>query len=255
VLPFAITATSPTAKLVSIRSIKERFPKLLVITDVCLCAYMSHGHCGVIDGKGQIDNDASLKLLAQVALSHAEAGASVVAPSDMMDGRIVAIREILDTHNFKQIPILSYAAKYASAFYGPFRDAAHSTPQADSGSIPKDRKTYQMDPANRHEAMCEIALDIEEGADMVMVKPALPYLDVIREASVQFHFPLAAYAVSGEYSMIKAAAEKGMVDEKAIVFETMTSFVRAGATALITYHAKQIAIWLSEAKESAVQAQ
>lgn len=235
----------------AVREIKQRFANLLVITDVCLCAYMNHGHCGVVNASGQIDNDASLKLLADVALSHAEAGSDIVAPSDMMDGRIRWIREALDHRGFKDLPILSYAAKYASAFYGPFREAAHSAPNTDLSlpgvaSIPQDRKSYQMDPANLKEALREIALDIEEGADMVMVKPALAYLDVIREASKTFHFPLAAYSVSGEYAMLKAASERGMIDEKNAVFEIMTSLVRAGASTLVTYYAKQIAAWNQE---------
>jgi len=207
----------------------------------------------VINEKGEIDNDASLKLLSHVAVSHAQAGADMVAPSDMMDGRIHAIRTALDEKGLQSIPLMSYAAKYASAFYGPFREAAHSAPNRNLSStsipsIPGDRKSYQMDPANRDEAMREIAMDIQEGADMVIVKPALAYLDVIREASETFHFPLAAYAVSGEYAMVKAAAEKGMINEKQVVFEIMTSLARAGATALITYHAKDIAIWSQESQ-------
>ncbi len=243
----------------AVRQIKEQFKDLLVITDVCLCAYTSHGHCGVLRTVPgtyerylvpfQIENDASLKILAKVALSHAEAGADIVAPSDMMDGRVRAIRETLDQNGFESVAILSYAAKYASAFYGPFRDAVHSAP-APTASIhsPVDRKTYQMDPANLNEALREIAMDIQEGADIVMVKPALAYLDVIREASREFYFPLAAYAVSGEYAMIKAACEKGMIDERSIVREIMTSLARAGAQVLITYHAKQIAEWEKESK-------
>lgn len=225
----------------AVRTLKQHFPDTIVITDVCLCAFTSHGHCGVINERGEIDNDASLKILADTALAHAEAGADIVAPSDMMDGRIQAIRKRLDHEGFEQIPIMSYAAKYASAFYGPFRDAAHSAP-----SIPADRKSYQMETANRDEALREIALDIEEGADIVMVKPALAYLDVIREAKDTFHFPLAAYAVSGEYAMVKAAHEKGMIDEKKVVIEMMTSLTRAGANILITYHAKAIAQWHRE---------
>lgn len=226
----------------AVRAIKQEFPEMLVMTDVCLCAYTSHGHCGLINARGKIDNDASLKVLADVALSHAEAGADMVAPSDMMDGRIKAIRERLDEKGLERIPILSYAAKYASAFYGPFRDAAHSAPQV-SGRIPTDRKSYQMDSRNRKEALREIAMDIEEGADMVMVKPALAYLDVIREAWDRFCFPLVAYSVSGEYAMIKAASEKGLIDEPKIVLETVTAFFRAGATAVISYHTKDFAHW------------
>ena len=222
----------------TVREIKKHFEDLLVITDVCLCAYMSHGHCGVLNQKGRIENDASLKILSDVALSHAEAGAGMVAPSDMMDGRIRNMREKLDKNSFQDIPILSYAAKYASAFYGPFRDAAHSAPSAG------DRKSYQMDISNSEEALREIAADIQEGADMVMVKPALAYLDIIRQASEKFHFPLAAYSVSGEYSMIKAAAQKKWIDEKAIVLEVMTALSRAGANVLITYYAKEIPRWL-----------
>ena len=235
----------------AIPEIKRRFKDLLVITDVCLCAYMSHGHCGIINARGEVDNDGSLKLLSHVALSLAEAGSDMVAPSDMMDGRVRAIRETLDEKGFQDIPVMSYAAKYASAFYGPFREAAKSAPQTDflldqAPRIPKDRKSYQIDPPNRDEALREIAMDIKEGADMVMVKPALAYLDIIREASKTFCFPLAAYAVSGEYAMVKAAAERGMIDEKSAVIEMMTAMARAGATALITYHAKQIAVWERE---------
>lgn len=229
----------------AVREIRKNFKDLLVITDVCLCAYTSHGHCGLIDRDGKIDNDSSLRILSDTALSHAEAGAGMVAPSDMMDGRIKAIRERLDQSGLKNIPILSYSAKYASAFYGPFRDAAHSAPSPAGPSlvIPSDRKTYQMDNANLNEALREIAMDIDEGADMVMVKPALAYLDVIRAASQQFSFPLVAYNVSGEYAMIKAAADKGAADEKAVVMEMMMSFFRAGASSVITYHARTIAEW------------
>ncbi|MBI3313711.1 MAG: porphobilinogen synthase [Candidatus Omnitrophica bacterium] len=226
----------------AIRAIKKEFPDLLVITDVCLCAYTSHGHCGVLNAKGEIENDASLPLLAEMALAHAEAGADMIAPSDMMDGRIAAIRTALDGKKFQNIPIMSYAAKYASAFYGPFREAAHSAPAHG------DRKSYQMNPANFKEAMREIALDLEEGADIVMVKPALAYLDVIREASQRFDVPVAAYSVSGEYSMIKAASEKGMVDEKNMVMETLTSMARAGAGIFLTYYAKQIGLWNKESR-------
>lgn len=232
----------------AVQSLKKEFGNdLLVITDVCLCASMSHGHCGALNNKGIIDNDASLKILSLMALSHAEAGADMVAPSDMMDGRVAAIRRGLDQNGFSDIPILSYAAKFASAFYGPFRDAAHSAPQSgQSGHIPKDRKTYQMDFSNIEEALREIALDIREGADMVMVKPGLAYLDVLREAWNRFRFPLAVYAVSGEYAMIKAASEKGWLDEKQAVLETTTAFFRAGASSVITYYAPRIALWLRE---------
>ena len=237
----------------AVREIKNRFPDLLVITDICLCAYTNHGHCGTLNHRGEIENDSTVKLLTEVAVSHAEAGADMVAPSDMMDGRVRAIRETLDAHDFKQTAILSYAAKYASAFYGPFRDAAHSAPAPEIAaamgiSAPGDRKTYQMDPANREEALREIALDIEEGADMVMVKPALAYLDVISEAWNKFRFPLAAYSVSGEYAMIKAAAEKGFLDEKKVVVETLICLARAGAKTLITYYAKQVALWHKESQ-------
>lgn len=228
----------------TVQTLKRRFPELLVITDVCLCAYTSHGHCGLINVHGQVENDASLNILADVARSHADVGADMVAPSDMMDGRIRAIRQKLDTNGFQNLPILSYSAKYASAFYGPFRDAAHSAPQG----ILEDRKSYQMDPANRKEALREIALDIQEGADMVMVKPALAYLDVIQEVAATFHFPLAAYSVSGEYAMIKTAHEKGILDEKRAVLEIMLALARAGAGTLITYHAKQIALWNKESQ-------
>lgn len=221
----------------TVREIKKNFKNLCVITDVCLCAYTNHGHCGVLNAQGEIENDSSLKILAETALSHAEAGADIVAPSDMMDGRIQAIRNLLDLKGFQNTPIMSYAAKYASAFYGPFRDAAHSAPSMG------DRKSYQMDPSNRAEALREIASDIQEGADIVMVKPALAYLDVIREAATTFQFPLAAYAVSGEYSMIKAAAEKGYLDEKKVVLEILLSLIRAGSNIVISYHAKQVGEW------------
>ncbi len=228
----------------TVREVKKRFPELLVITDVCLCAYTSHGHCGLLNADGHIENDASLPVLAKTALSHAEAGADMVAPSDMMDGRVGAIRRMLDENGLKQTAILSYSAKYNSSFYGPFREAAHSAPVF-AKKIPKDRKTYQMNPANRAEALREIELDIREGADMVMVKPALCYLDILREARDRFNFPLAAYLVSGEYAMIKAAAQKGWLDERAAVLETLTACMRAGANTVLTYHAKDIAGWLS----------
>jgi len=209
----------------------------LVFTDVCLCEYMSHGHCGVVKDN-QIQNDLSVELLAQTALSHAEAGADMVAPSDMMDGRISAVRSTLDEAGFENTPVMAYSAKYASSFFGPFREAAHSTPQFG------DRKTYQMDPPNALEALRETALDIEEGADIVMVKPALAYLDVIKAVKEEFSYPTAAYNVSGEYSMVKAAAAAGMIDEKKVVMEIMTSIKRAGADIIITYHAKDIAKWI-----------
>ena len=224
----------------TVRLLKKRFPELLIMTDVCLCAYTSHGHCGVLNHRGEIDNDSSLKILEQIALSHAEAGADVLAPSDMMDGRIGALRKILDSNDFSSVPLMSYAAKYNSAFYGPFREAARSAPAFG------DRKSYQMDPANREEVLREIQMDIEEGADMVMVKPALAYLDVIREAKERFHFPLAAYNVSGEYAMIKAAAQSGWLDEKKAVLEVLTAIRRAGAQVLISYHAKDVAQWLKK---------
>ena len=213
------------------QALKEKVSDLLVVTDVCMCEYTSHGHCGVIED-GDVDNDATLELLARTALSHAEAGADMVAPSDMMDGRAGAIRETLDESGFTDISIMAYAAKYASSFYGPFRDAAESAPQFG------DRYSYQMDPANSKEAMREISLDIEEGADIIMVKPALSYLDVIRRASIEFDLPLAAYNVSGEYSMIKAAAEKGWLDGERVMMEVLTSIKRAGADIIITYFAK-----------------
>jgi porphobilinogen synthase len=223
----------------AVRELKEKVSDLLVVTDVCMCEYTSHGHCGVIKD-GDVDNDATLDLLAQTALSHAEAGADMVAPSDMMDGRVGAIRERLDENGLSHIAIMAYAAKYASSFYGPFRDAAHSTPQFG------DRRSYQMDPANSKEAIREISLDIEEGADIIMVKPALAYLDVIRLASGEFDVPLAAYNVSGEYSMIKAAAEKGWLDGQRVMMEVLTSIKRAGADIIITYFAKDAVKELSK---------
>jgi porphobilinogen synthase len=221
----------------AIRTIKKATPELLVITDVCLCEYTSHGHCGVVVD-GYVDNDKTLKLLAKTALSHAQAGADIVAPSDMMDGRVKAIRQELDGSGFQNIPILAYAAKYASYFYGPFREAAESAPQFG------DRRSYQMDPPNWREAMREIEQDIVEGADIVMVKPALPCLDVIRKARDTFNHPLAAYSVSGEYAMVKAAAQQGWLDEKGIVMEILTAIKRAGADIIITYYAKEAARWL-----------
>jgi porphobilinogen synthase len=223
----------------AIEAIRRANLRLLVITDVCLCEYTDHGHCGVME-KGEILNDPTLELLAEQALSHARAGADIVAPSDMMDGRVAAIRKKLDANNFQNMPILAYSAKYCSGFYGPFREAADSAPQ--SG----DRRSYQMDPANAREALKEVALDLEEGADMVMVKPALPYLDIIRAVREEFDVPVAAYNVSGEYSMVKAAAEKGWLDEKRVVLEILTGIQRAGADIILTYHAKDVARWLKE---------
>jgi porphobilinogen synthase len=222
------------------RAIKESRPELLVIPDLCLCEYTSHGHCGILKPDGHVDNDATLSLLARTAVSHARAGADVIAPSDMMDGRVGAIREELDDGGFGDLPIMAYSAKFASAFYGPFREAADSTPSQG------DRRGYQMDPANGEEALREVLLDVEEGADLVMVKPALPYLDVIRRVKDATHMPVAAYNVSGEYAMVKAAAAAGHLDERAVVLETLTSIRRAGADVVITYHAKDAARWLSE---------
>ena len=218
----------------AIRAIKDRVPDLLVVTDVCLCEYTDHGHCGVVEDN-DVDNDGTLELLAREALSHARAGADVVAPSDMMDGRVGAIRTALDRDGFPQVAILSYAAKYASGFYGPFREAAESTPQFG------DRRSYQMDPGNGDEALREVETDIAEGADMVMVKPALPYLDVISRVKQRFRFPTAAYNVSGEYAMIKAAARNGWLDESRVVPEVLLSIKRAGADVILTYFAKDMA--------------
>jgi porphobilinogen synthase len=227
----------------AIEAIRKANLKLLVITDVCLCEYTDHGHCGVIEHDHQtneatVANDATIAILADQALSHARAGADIVAPSDMMDGRVAAIREKLDEHKFENTAILSYAAKYCSGFYGPFREAAQSAPQFG------DRRSYQMDPANAREALKEVALDLEEGADMVMVKPALPYLDVIRAVREKFDVPVGAYNVSGEYAMVKAAAQKGWLDEQRVVLEILTSIQRSGASFTLTYHAKQAARWL-----------
>lgn len=216
----------------AVRSVKAHFAKLNVITDVCLCEYMSHGHCGIVKD-GEVDNDATLELLAKTALSHAQAGADMVAPSDMMDGRVAAIRECLDAHGFQNVPIMAYSAKFASAYYGPFRDAADSAPQFG------DRKSYQMDVRNAREAMREVALDIEEGADIVMVKPGLAFLDVVRAAAEMSDVPVAVYNVSGEYSMVKAAAQNGWIDENAVIRENLLAFKRAGADIIITYHAKE----------------
>ena len=218
----------------TVRAIKADVPELLVITDVCMCEYTDHGHCGVIKN-GDVDNDETLQLLAAEALSHAEAGADIIAPSDMMDGRIAAIREILDANQFSHIPIMSYAVKYASAYYGPFRDAADSTPQFG------DRRSYQMDPPNRREALREAELDVQECADFLMVKPALAYLDILRDLRENFNLPLVAYNVSGEYSMVKAAAAKDWIDGERVMMETLVSMKRAGADLIITYHAKEAA--------------
>jgi len=218
----------------TIRALKKNVPDLAVITDVCMCEYTDHGHCGLIED-GDVDNDSTLDLLCREALSHARAGADMVAPSDMMDGRIQAIRTTLDTNGFDNIPIMSYAVKYASGYYGPFREAAESAPQFG------DRRSYQMDPANRLEAIREATMDVEEGADIIMVKPGLPYLDIVREVRNEFNLPVAVYNVSGEYSMVKAAARNGWIDEDRVVMETMLAFKRAGADLILTYHAKEVA--------------
>ncbi len=223
----------------AIEAIRKAKLRLLVVTDVCLCEYTDHGHCGVIE-KGEVANDATLPILAEQALSHARAGADIVAPSDMMDGRVGAIRRALDANGFSDIAILSYAAKYCSGFYGPFREAAQSAPQFG------DRRSYQMDPANAREALKEVAQDLDEGADMVMVKPALPYLDIIRRVRDRFDVPVAAYNVSGEYAMVKAAAQKGWLDEKRVVLEILTGIQRAGASIILTYHAKDVSRWLKQ---------
>ena len=224
----------------AIRAVKAAVPELLVITDVCLCEYTSHGHCGVVRD-GEVDNDATLALLARVALSHAEAGADMVAPSDMMDGRVGAIRSALDAAGFADLPIMSYAAKYASALFGPFREAAHSAPGFG------DRCSYQMDPPNVREALREVALDVQEGADIVIVKPALAYLDVVAKVRERFDLPVAAYNVSGEYAMVKAAARLGWLDERRAALEILTAIKRAGADLIISYHAADAARWLQEA--------
>jgi porphobilinogen synthase len=221
----------------AIEAIRKAKLNLLVITDVCLCEYTDHGHCGVIED-GEVANDATLDILARQAVSHARAGSDIVAPSDMMDGRVGAIREGLDEHKFENVSILAYAAKYSSGFYGPFREAAESTPQFG------DRRGYQMDPGNAREALREVELDLEEGADMVMVKPALAYLDIIRRVRDEFDVPVGAYNVSGEYAMVKAAAQRGWLDEKRVVTEILTSIQRAGAEIILTYHAKDAARWL-----------
>jgi porphobilinogen synthase len=220
------------------RAIKQAHPELLVVADLCLCEYTSHGHCGALRADGTVDNDASLELLARTAISQARAGADIIAPSDMMDGRVGAIRTALDEDGLSDIPILAYSAKFASAFYGPFRDAVNSAPAFG------DRRGYQMDPANGDEALREVLLDVEEGADMVMVKPALPYLDVVRRVKEATRLPLVAFNVSGEYAMVKAAAAAGFLDERAVVLEALTSIRRAGADIVITYHAKDAARWL-----------
>lgn len=222
----------------AVRAIKDAVPDLLVITDVCLCEYTDHGHCGIIES-GDVKNDATLKLLVKESISHAHAGADIIAPSDMMDGRVGAIREALDSEGYENVPIMAYSAKYASAFYGPFREAAESAPQFG------DRRSYQMDPANADEAIREVHQDIHEGADIVMVKPALSYLDVITRVRSEFQIPVAAYNVSGEYAMIKAAAENGWIDEKRVALEVLTSIKRAGADMILTYFAKSAVEWIS----------
>ncbi len=224
----------------AIRAIKAHDSDYHVITDVCMCEYTSHGHCGILDEQGCVMNDVTLEMLAQTALSHADAGADMVGPSDMMDGRVAAIRTALDAEGYTEVPIMSYAAKYASAYYGPFRDAADSAPAFG------DRRAYQMDPANADEALREVWLDIAEGADIVMVKPALAYMDVIRRVKDEFGYPTAAYNVSGEYAMVKAAAEQGWIDERRVVLETLTAIRRAGADLVLTYHAKDAARWLRQ---------
>ena len=223
----------------AVRAIKDAVPDLLVMTDVCLCEYTDHGHCGIVEG-GEVQNDPTLDLLVKESLSHAQAGADVIAPSDMMDGRVGVIRGALDDEGYENIPIMAYSAKYASAFYGPFREAAESAPQFG------DRRSYQMDPANSEEALREVTLDIEEGADIVMVKPALSYLDIIHQVKTEFQMPVAAYNVSGEYAMIKAAAQNGWVNEKRIALEVLTSIKRAGADMILTYFAKSVVEWLED---------
>jgi porphobilinogen synthase len=239
----------------AVRALKEKVPGLVVMTDVCMCEYTDHGHCGVLQpakvgapgSELVVDNDATLALLAKEAVAHAKAGADVVAPSDMMDGRVAAIRRALDEQHLEDVPVLSYAAKFAGAFYGPFRDAAESAPREGAG-IPKDRKGYQMDPANWREALREVALDVAEGADLVMVKPAVPYLDIVRLVRDRFDLPVAAYHVSGEYAMIKAAAQAGWIDEDRVVLETLLCIRRAGADLVLTYHAKDAARLLTGKK-------
>ncbi|WP_027369036.1 porphobilinogen synthase [Desulfocurvibacter africanus] len=221
----------------AVRALKDKYPQLVVMTDVCLCEYTSHGHCGIVRGE-EILNDPTLELLAKSALSHARAGADMVAPSDMMDGRVAAIRAMLDDNGFNDLPIMSYAVKYASAFYGPFREAAESTPQFG------DRRTHQMDPANRREALREAVADLDEGADVLMVKPAMPYLDIIRDLRENFDTPIAAYQVSGEYAMIKAAAANGWIDERRVIMESLIGIKRAGADLILTYYAEDALDWL-----------
>ncbi len=221
----------------ALRLIKQVAPDLLSVADTCLCEYTSHGHCGRLDAEGRVMNDPTLELLARTAVSQAEAGADIIAPSDMMDGRVAAIRDALDDHGFDHLPIMSYAAKYASGFYGPFREAADSAPAFG------DRRGYQMDPPNRREALREVLLDVEEGADVIMVKPALPYLDIIREVRDALDQPIAAYQVSGEFAMIKAAAANGWIDEQRVAIESLTAIARAGADILITYYAKDLVAW------------
>jgi porphobilinogen synthase len=223
----------------AIRAIKEKLPELLIVTDVCLCEYTDHGHCGIIKN-GAVDNDSTIELLAKEALSHARAGADIIAPSDMMDGRVGAIRKLLDESGFDEIPIMSYAAKYASGFYGPFREAAESTPQFG------DRRSYQMDPGNADEALREVELDIQEGADIVMVKPALAYLDIIYRVKQRFGYPVAAYNVSGEFSMIKAAGQNGWIDQERIMLEVLLAIKRAGADMILSYFAKDVARLLAK---------
>lgn len=223
----------------AIQKIKKRAKKILIVADVCLCEYLSHGHCGHVN-KGRVENDTSVKTLAKIALSYAEAGADVIAPSDMMDGRVKAIRQVLDKKGFGSLPILSYAAKYASAFYGPFREAAESAPSFG------DRRSYQMDPANKKEALREVALDLEEGADMILVKPAMAYMDILSVIKDRFHCPVGAYSVSGEYSMIQAAGQRGWVDAQKIALESHLGLRRAGADFIITYWAKEMALWLKK---------
>jgi porphobilinogen synthase len=232
---YAYASSNPV--VAAVKAVKKNFPDFLIVTDVCLCAYMSHGHCGIVEGK-TIDNDRTLPILAKMALAHAQAGVDMVAPSDMMDFRVAAIRQTLNRENFSDVGILSYAVKYSSAYYGPFRDAAHSAPGFG------DRKTYQMDPANSREALKEARQDVKEGADMVMVKPALAYLDIVATLRRELDVPIVAYNVSGEYSMIKAASQNGWIDEKAIVLETLTSIKRAGADIIISYHSKSALKWI-----------
>ena len=225
----------------AVRALKKEYPGLLVVTDLCLCEYTSHGHCGIVKD-GRVLNDPTLELLTRTAVSQAAAGADIIAPSDMMDGRVGAIRKALDDNGFESVPVMAYSAKYASSFYGPFREAAGSAPRFG------DRKSYQMDPANSDEALREVWLDIEEGADIVIVKPAMAYMDVIRRVKDEFGYPVAAYNVSGEYSMVKAAAKNGWIDERGIVMELLTGIKRAGADIIISYHAKDVARWLQDNK-------